>query len=197
MGIIGDHEEGRFLVLSFYSPYVENEIKDFVVNQICEQLLQLGEELPQFLLIGGDTNTVFTKLDKEGGTKIFKTKAIHAFEELQTKFDLFDTYRVKNPFQQKFSWEKLNPSIVRERIDVIFASNNLQDYVKETGIIPPYKSCSDHGIPYLRIMGHGVPSRGTGIWKFNNSLLNEQEFVQEMEKQIPSWIAEAEREKTC
>ena len=75
----------------------------------------MGEELPEFMVLGGDTNTVFTKLDKEGGNNFFKTKAINAFEELQTKFDLFDTYRVKNPFQQKFSWEKLNQSVMRER----------------------------------------------------------------------------------
>ena len=39
-----------------------------------------------------------------------------------------------------------------------------------------------------------MPSRGPGTWKFNNSLLNEQEFVYEMEKQIPEWIVEAEQD---
>ena len=32
VGIVGDHLDGKFLVLSFYSPSVENEIKSFVVD---------------------------------------------------------------------------------------------------------------------------------------------------------------------
>jgi hypothetical protein len=41
VGVVGDHEEGKFLILSFYSPSVENEIKDFVVNSICAQLTSM------------------------------------------------------------------------------------------------------------------------------------------------------------
>ena len=35
--IIGDHEDGRFLVVSFYAPYIEKEIKEFVfaLNPLC------------------------------------------------------------------------------------------------------------------------------------------------------------------
>ena len=67
VGIVGDHEDGKFLVLSFYSPSIELEIKNFVINHIYAQLIELGQDLPQFLVLGGDTNTVFSKLDKEGG----------------------------------------------------------------------------------------------------------------------------------
>ena len=35
-GIIGDHEEGKFLILSFYSPSVAREIRDFVIKNIYE-----------------------------------------------------------------------------------------------------------------------------------------------------------------
>ena len=98
---------------------------------------------------------------------------------------------LKNPNIQEFTWEVLNPAIIKERIDVIFVSNSLQDYVSETGIIPAYKTCSDHGIPYVKIMGFGIPSRGPGIWKFNNQLLEEPDFVSEMRDNIPKWLAEA------
>ena len=54
-------------------------------------------------------------------------------------------------------WDNL---IIRERLDVIFVSNSLQDFITETGIIPPYKTCSDHGIPFIEIEG------------FLNNLLN-------------------------
>ena len=192
VGVIGDHEEGKFLVLSFYSPSVSREIKDFVINHIYEQLDNLGQELPQFLILGGDTNTPFSKLDKLGGNANFKQEAITAFETLKQRFSLFDSYRVKNPDKRDFTWEVLNPAIIRERLDIIFVSNSLHDYVTETGIIPPHKTCSDHGIPFIKIVGFGIPSRGPGVWKFNNSLLTDPSFVSELKEKIPQWNFEAE-----
>ena len=61
----------------------------------------------------------------------------------------------------------------------------------ETGIIPPYKTCSDHGIPFIKIEGFGIPTRDRGIWKFSNQLLSDTGFVSEMEEKIPEWISEA------
>ena len=102
VGIVGDHEDGKFLVISFYSPSVESEIKNFVLNHIYAQLMEMDEELPQFLLIGGDTNTVFSRLDKEGGSQQLKHQAINAFQTLQTRFSLFDSYREKNETKKEY-----------------------------------------------------------------------------------------------
>jgi len=38
VGIMGDHEDARFLILSFYSPSVDNDIKHFVTNELCVKL---------------------------------------------------------------------------------------------------------------------------------------------------------------
>ena len=113
---------------------------------------------------------------------------------MKQKFQLFDTFRVKNPFKRIYTWETLNPAIIKERIDVIFVSNSLQDFITETGTIPVHKTCSDHGIPYIRIQGFGIPSRGPGLWKFNNQLLNDQSFISEMKELLPNWVNEAERD---
>ena len=53
VGVIGDHEDGQFLILSFYSPSIEGEIKDFVLNKLSSQLAQLGTNLPEFIIFGG------------------------------------------------------------------------------------------------------------------------------------------------
>ena len=194
VGVIGDHEDGKFLVLSFYSPSISREIRDFIINSIYSQLDTLGQDLPQFLILGGDSNTVFSQLDKQGGNPQLKLEAINAFDQLKQRFALFDSYRVKNPNKQEFSWEVLNPEIIRERLDIILVSNSLQDYIAESGIIPPHKTCSDHGIPYVKIMGFGIPSRGPGIWKLNNQLLADSDFVSEMRVNIPNWLLEANRD---
>ena len=156
------------------------------------QLNDMGEDLPQFLVVGGDTNTVFSKLDKEGGNSNLKYQAINAFETLKEKFKIFDSFRLKHPNKREYSWETLNPRIIRERIDLIFISSSLQDYVTQSGIIPPHKTCSDHGIPYVHITGFGIPSRGPGLWKFNNQLLEDPSFVAELKPKISLWTTEAE-----
>ena len=122
VGIVGDHENGKFLVLSFYSPSVEREIRDFVINHIYAQLENMVQDLPQFLILGGDTNTVFNKIDKQGGNSNFKYEAINAFEQVKHRFSLFDSFRFKNPNKQEFTWEVLNPSVIRERIDIVLNS---------------------------------------------------------------------------
>ena len=111
---------------------------------------------------------------------------------MKSRFNLFDTFREKNELKKEYSWEKLNPDIIKERIDLIFLSNSLKDYVVETGIIPVYKTCSDHGIPFVTIKGFGIPSRGPGVWKLNNELLNEPLYVSELKEKIGAWIHEAE-----
>ena len=59
IGIVGDHEDRKFLILSFYSPSVDNEIRKFVIEHIYKQLDDMGEDLPEFIILGGDSNTVF------------------------------------------------------------------------------------------------------------------------------------------
>ena len=76
----------------------------------------------------------------------------------------------------------------------IFFSNALQEFVTEPGI--KHKTCSDHGIPFIKIVGYGVPSRGPGLWKFNNQLLSNPGFVSEMNNKIPQFTVEAETDLT-
>ena len=101
---------------------------------------------------------------------------------MEEKFNLDDSFRLRNPELRKFSWEKTNPTIIKERIDIIFTSKNLQDFIVEADIIPRYKTCSDHGISYISLKGYGVQTRGPGTWKFNNSLLEEKDFIYEIDK---------------
>ena len=133
-------------------------------------------------------------MDKEGGNQNFKNHAINAFETMKQNFNLFDTFRLKNPTKRIYTWETLNPSIIRERIDMIFVSNSLQDFITESGTVPVHLTCSDHGIPYVKIQGFGIPSRGPGLWKFNNQLLSDPLYVTELKEQLPKWTAESEED---
>ena len=193
IAVIGDHDDGRFLIGSFYCPSNDQDIRNFVNNDLYKmmQALENQNQLPEFIILAGDTNTTFSQLDKEGGSKKQKQGAINAFLGFEERFNLQDIFRIKNPNSKKYTWCVTNPLIIKERIDVIFTSQNLHDFIVSTDITPPYKTCSDHGIPYVNIKDFGIPTRGPGVWKFNNALLLEEDFVYEMRQHLPAWINEA------
>ena len=130
VAVLGDHEDGRFLVASFYCPSQDKEIRQFIDNEVYKLVSSLEDnnELPQFTILAGDTNTTFTAKDKEGGSNRQKQGAINSLLGLQDRFNLQDIFRVKHPELRKYSWECINPSIIKERIDIIYTSQNLQDY---------------------------------------------------------------------
>ena len=39
--------------------------------------------------------------------------------------------------------------------------------------------------------GFGIQTRGPGVWKFNNALLEEAEFSHDINNNLPIWIDEA------
>ena len=57
-----------------------------------------------------------------------------------------------------------------------FVSQRFMSSVASCGIKPC--PSSDHDFVYLSIQSSGNNSRGPGIWKFNNSLLNDSAFCE-------------------
>ena len=75
-----------------------------------------------------------------------------------------------------FTWKKKNPFIAR-RLDYCFATDNLLSYCS---------SCehetianSDHKAIMFQLE-ESVFQRGPGYWKFNNNLLKNTQFIEEM-----------------
>ena len=131
-----------------------------------------------------------TNLDKQGGNARLKDTAIIEMKSLMDRFNICDSFRELHPMEKKYTFEKFRPSLLRERIDFFLVSNSLRDFIVECDI---YKNTvSDHDLISLYIKGHNVPSRGPGIYKFNNELLTNETFVNDMRENIPIWIADAE-----
>ena len=92
-GLIGDHNDAHCLLLSIYAPYRENELKTFIKNTISKQLSDLGQKLPEFIIIGGDFNLCLKNLDKCGGNMRLKQTAIVEIETLMNRFNVCDIFR--------------------------------------------------------------------------------------------------------
>ena len=88
--------------------------------------------------------------------------------------DLIDIQRVKHPKLRKYSYESKTLK-VKSRIDFFLVAKHLEQYVKKCEIyssVEPY-----HKAIYISLSWSNPTPRGPGLWKFNNSLLNDEEYV--------------------
>ena len=136
------------------------------------------------LILGGDFNTVFNpQLDKQGGdmTRCTNdyTKELCAFMDV---YDLIDAVRFEFPDQHIFTRIQRKPPVL-SRIDHWLISSHLTNCLSKVKVYPGVKS--DHSIISLHI-GNMKSTRGKGFWKFNSFLLQDTEYVNEMNRLIES-----------
>ena len=68
----------------------------------------------------------------------------------------------------------------------------MQESIKDTEILPA--SSSDHSLIFFSLVSTKPASKGKGLWKFNNSLLLNEEFVTKMRNYIHLKINEMNHE---
>ena len=127
------------------------------------------------IIFGGDFNFVFNlNLDKKQGTRRTNYKARDECLKIMDYFDLVDIWRERNPFSEKFTWRSsITPGIFC-RLDFFLISKHLKLNVSSDGFISGLRS--DHSFVLL-VLSVGTHQRGPGFWKINNSLLNDDNYL--------------------
>ncbi|CAH3189030.1 unnamed protein product [Porites lobata] len=123
-------------------------------------------------------------LDKKGGVMVPRKMVIDDIECLQNELDLVDVWRIKNPQSRSYTWSQKSPPVFC-RLDYWLISNNLQDFVNTTDIIPAVKT--DHAAIELNLTDSNQNSKGPGFWKMNVSLLEDPNYLEELKQNIPLW----------
>ena len=128
-----------------------------------------------------------TSKDKYGGKPVtVKQPVINQIENLAKSFNLVDTWRKKYPNRQEFTWRNTNLK-VSCRLDYFFASSSLVNEftkcnISETTISP------DHSMISLSLLSaQSAQKRGPSFWKFNNSLLQDENFIESLEQKLPEF----------
>ena len=94
---------------------------------------------------------------------------------LMETYDLVDTWQVKNPSAQGYTWN--NPSMkIQCRLDYFLLCKGIRSSLKAIKIVP--NVFADHSALSL-VLTHceKEANRGPGFWKFNNSLLIDKETL--------------------
>ena len=72
--------------------------------------------------------------------------------------------------QQHFS------GLIQRRLDYIFISHNFQEVVKYSEILCVMST--DHSALFCSFQRFNKLKKGSGLWKFNNSLVSNEDFIQ-------------------
>ena len=126
------------------------------------------------LIVGGDWNCTLSKKDKIGGAPWRSSVYSNLVSTTMEMFDLVDIQRVRHPKLRKFTYESKSLK-VKSRIDIFLVAKNFTLSVKSTGIYPAI--APDHDAIFISLSLPNQCPRGPGFWKFNNTLLNDEQYV--------------------
>ena len=121
------------------------------------------------LVIGGDFNCYENALDKFGGNVSVGGEC----KSLKSDFVLVDAWRKLHPSAREFTWFNHDYSIA-SRLDKFFVSKELFTSDCQCEISPC--PLSDHDFVSFVFDIPDAAKRGPGVWKLNNSLLDDKTF---------------------
>ena len=185
-------QNGRFIIfditdknrvvtcVALYAP--NKDVPDFFAN-----IGNLLENRSEHKIILGDFNLVLNESQDRNtsthGSSNNKRAAIQV-KELMSEYQLIDLWRVRNENITEYSWFKGSENkegFRASRIDLILISKGLDQMAKNVMFLPGIKT--DHRALLATIVDN-KHSRGVGYWKINNSLLNNDDYVQVIGEEI-------------
>ena len=179
-------QESPFLLLNLYAPTKLNEQIVFF-QEILSVVQSANFDTECKVIIGGDFN-VHLDADLDNSRGQIETKStVKNVQDIMLEYNLIDIWRLRNPDKRQFTWRKRNP-ITQRRIDFWLVSDDLQDDVKKVEIIPAIKT--DHSAISLSVNSLKDQPFGPSYWKFNSSLLDDQNYIQLIHSEYPKWISE-------
>ena len=178
---------GRIVSVAFkVNDYCINLINIYAPTNLTERKV-FFDSLHEFFLpsdatiIAGDFNCYEYQFDKVGGN----LSCAKYLSDFRSAFNLIDAWHRLHPRSRQCTWFNSDFSI-GSRLDKFFVSQNLLSFVSNCEI---ESFCfSDHDIVYLSICLDNLHSRGSGIWKFNNSLLADTNFSDYISERINDLI---------
>lgn len=159
-----DHDSFTVSLFNIYGPNNDepmfySNIQDLINNSECD-----------FSILCGDWNVVQEyDLDCFNYVRDNNSRSRNVI----LSFNFADVWRIYNPNQRCYTWFRKNP-VKKARLDYFLVSNELMSRIENCSIKPGYRT--DHSMITLDIKLNDF-IKGKGFWKFNNSVLKEQDYI--------------------
>ena len=159
------------VTLNLITVYAPNNDSPQFFNDIQKMI---EDSDTNYIIVCGDFNLV---MDPDKDCSNYKNlnnpKARLVVKNIMAEYDLVDAYRNIHPDKKRYSWRRKNP-VKQARLDYFLISNSMLEIIENCDIKPSYRS--DHSIIQLNII-QNMFTIGKGVWKFNNSLLSNHEYI--------------------
>ena len=110
---------------------------------------------------------------------ILRKKTLAKLIELEESYNLCDKWRVGNTKSKWFTFaQKPSSGFIQCRLDFMFISNTLQEFVTMTKILAPIST--NHSPVYFSLSKEKGCFTGKGFRKFNSSLTKDQNYIREI-----------------
>ena len=164
-----------FNLVNIYAP--NNDSPEFFTE--IQNVVQNNES--DYNIICGDYNLILDPvIDCNNYKHVNNPNARSTVLNMIKDLSLADIYRQLYPTRQRYTWRKRNP-LKQARLDFFLVTDTMADLIKTCDIKPGYRS--DHSIITMDIILSNF-NHGKGTWKFNNSLLHNQDYLNLVNKII-------------
>lgn len=164
----------RMTLINIYGP--NKDSPDFFSN-IKEDIDKFGNNV----ILAGDFNLVLDpSIDTQNYLNVNNPQARTKVIDIISECGLVDCWRELNAEKLAYTWTRPN-SNKRARLDFFLISEELFSDIEDSNILPGYRT--DHSMILLSFKFNKF-NRGRSYWKFNNSLLNDIVYVNEIKTVI-------------
>ncbi|KAL9989297.1 hypothetical protein ACROYT_G003831 [Oculina patagonica] len=172
-------DDSHIILVNIYAPNDLNQQTKFF-NLLQHKLQDFTQEK---VIIGGDFNCALSDKDKKGGNSVAKKAAvIREIEQLCRCNNLVDIWRRLNPELESYTWRNKSHKI-QCRLDFFLISEELTSIVASNKIF--HAPETDHSAISLHLQAEiNKQKRGPGFWKFNTSLLKDEDYVNDLRKNM-------------
>ena len=173
--------EVRLVLANCYAP--NHDDPDFFVTLFTEiEKLNAGQ-----LILAGDFNTTLSQKDVKGGKGNTHQKATSYINNYMQENQIEDIWHNRYPNLFRYTFKRAKPISIMERLDYFLVSFTMQQHISNATISPSY--LSDHSIPIITL-DIFQDRFCSDYWKFNTSLLKDQDYLEQTKQIISETIEE-------
>ena len=171
----------NYILCNIYNPNHEANQVD-TLEMLGDILMGILQWEAKEIIVGGDFNLFLdAELDAKGGRLTLKKRSVAKLISVIERFTLVDIWRVRNQNKRRYTFcQSHQAGYLQRRLEYFFISNSLQENICETDIQVVF--CTDHSTITLSLKPINNLTRGRR--KFNNSLLQNDEYLRKMKTVI-------------
>ena len=135
----------KYILINSYNANTATE-QCKIFNELQSLLKFFDVNQNKRIIFVGDFNIFFiSKLEARSGKPLPKRKSIIKLVDIKERLDICDIWRIRNPKRQNFTFRQNHSTgFIERRLDYIFISNCLQEFVNYTDVLPAIST--DHSL---------------------------------------------------